>query len=49
MKTKLTVASIALLTMTSAAYADNVIYIDQTGSSASININQDGTGNRERS
>ena len=36
MKTKLTVASMALLTMASAAYADNVIYIDQTGSNLSL-------------
>lgn len=46
MKGKLTVASLALLTMATSAYADNVIYIDQTGSSATININQDGTSNR---
>ena len=30
----------------SSALADNKIYIDQTGSSANINVNQDGSGNR---
>src|SRR6056300_1602870 len=46
MRKQLSTALIALLTFMSSAFADNEIYIDQTGSSATININQDGTGNR---
>ena len=39
MRKQLSTALIALLTFMSSAFADNEIYIDQTGSSATININ----------
>ena len=38
--------AILLLIAPYSAYADNLIYMDQPGSNASININQDGSSNR---
>lgn len=42
----LSAAFLLTLFAMNSALADNVLYIDQTGSSATININQDGTSNR---
>ena len=43
--TRIALAFMSLL-ISSPAWADNLIYIDQVGSSATITIDQDGSGNR---
>ena len=46
--TKIAVAVVALVMSVGVYAVDNSIYIDQTGDNATINISQDGAGNRVR-
>jgi hypothetical protein len=46
--TKIAIAVVALVMSVGAYAVDNSIYIDQTGDNATINISQDGAGNRVR-
>ena len=43
--TRIAIAFASLL-LVSSTWADNLIYIDQIGTSATITIDQDGSGNR---